>query len=88
MNPVEGRAPIGRKKPATPWGYPALERRSRKRNKRKLILTPRWLKKESKKSRKYYSIWPIHPNIRKWNNRKSRVTNQTVKSKGYKSKFM
>ncbi|TYG94643.1 hypothetical protein ES288_A11G204500v1 [Gossypium darwinii] len=28
-----GRAPIGRKKPATPWGYPALGRRSRKRNK-------------------------------------------------------
>nr|YP_009869909.1 ribosomal protein L2 [Cratoxylum cochinchinense]YP_009869930.1 ribosomal protein L2 [Cratoxylum cochinchinense]YP_010361221.1 ribosomal protein L2 [Cratoxylum sumatranum]YP_010361242.1 ribosomal protein L2 [Cratoxylum sumatranum]YP_010361304.1 ribosomal protein L2 [Cratoxylum pruniflorum]YP_010361324.1 ribosomal protein L2 [Cratoxylum pruniflorum]YP_010361386.1 ribosomal protein L2 [Cratoxylum maingayi]YP_010361407.1 ribosomal protein L2 [Cratoxylum maingayi]YP_010361552.1 ribosomal prot len=40
MNPVdhphgggEGKAPIGRKKPATPWGYPALGRRSRKRNK-------------------------------------------------------
>ncbi|XP_062114190.1 large ribosomal subunit protein uL2cz/uL2cy-like [Humulus lupulus] len=40
MNPVdhphgggEGRAPIGRKKPSTPWGYPALGRRSRKRNK-------------------------------------------------------
>ncbi|KAG6737468.1 hypothetical protein POTOM_058992 [Populus tomentosa] len=40
MNPVDhpygggkGRAPIGRKKPATPWGYPALGRRSRKRNK-------------------------------------------------------
>ncbi|XLT26302.1 hypothetical protein S245_057622 [Arachis hypogaea] len=40
MNPVdhphgggEGRAPIGRKKPATPWGYPALGRKSRKRNK-------------------------------------------------------
>nr|QFK69493.1 ribosomal protein L2 [Ixonanthes chinensis]QFK69519.1 ribosomal protein L2 [Ixonanthes chinensis] len=40
MNPVdhphgggEGRAPVGRKKPATPWGYPALGRRSRKRNK-------------------------------------------------------
>nr|QKY60644.1 ribosomal protein L2 [Strobilanthes bantonensis] len=40
MNPVdhphgggEGRAPIGRKKPTTPWGYPALGRRSRKRNK-------------------------------------------------------
>ncbi|RYR41188.1 hypothetical protein Ahy_A08g037580 [Arachis hypogaea] len=33
MNPVdhphgggEGRAPIGRKKPATPWGYPALSK--------------------------------------------------------------
>nr|AWI71480.1 ribosomal protein L2 [Dyera costulata] len=40
MNPVdhphgggEGRAPIGRKKPTTPWGYPALGRRSRKGNK-------------------------------------------------------
>nr|KJB10645.1 hypothetical protein B456_001G213100 [Gossypium raimondii] len=40
MNPVdnphgggERRAPIGRKKPATLWGYPALGRRSRKRNK-------------------------------------------------------
>nr|YP_010500014.1 ribosomal protein L2 [Yoania amagiensis]UWT59964.1 ribosomal protein L2 [Yoania amagiensis] len=40
MNPVdhphgggEGRAKIGRKKPATPWGYPALGRRSRKKNK-------------------------------------------------------
>ncbi|KAF4396255.1 hypothetical protein F8388_019801 [Cannabis sativa] len=29
----EGRAPIGRKKPLTPWGYRALGRRSRKRNK-------------------------------------------------------
>ena len=40
MNPVdhphgggEGRAPIGRKRPATPWGYPALGRRSIKRKK-------------------------------------------------------
>nr|AKT74002.1 ribosomal protein L2 [Corsia cf. boridiensis SPL470-2] len=40
MNPVdhphgggEGRAPIGRKKPTTPWGYPALGRRSRKSKK-------------------------------------------------------
>ena len=40
MNPVdhphgggEGRAPIGRKKPTTPWGYPALGRRTRKRKK-------------------------------------------------------
>nr|YP_010154108.1 ribosomal protein L2 [Corydalis davidii]QQW51941.1 ribosomal protein L2 [Corydalis davidii] len=40
MNPVdhphgggEGRAPIGRKHPTTPWGYPALGRRSRKQNK-------------------------------------------------------
>nr|YP_009973892.1 ribosomal protein L2 [Danaea sellowiana]QNH93742.1 ribosomal protein L2 [Danaea sellowiana] len=37
MNPVdhphgggEGRAPIGRKKPLTPWGYTALGKRSRK----------------------------------------------------------
>nr|YP_009747742.1 ribosomal protein L2 [Lecanorchis japonica]QII89422.1 ribosomal protein L2 [Lecanorchis japonica] len=40
MNPVdhphgggEGKVSIGRKKPMTPWGYPALGRRSRKRNK-------------------------------------------------------
>nr|YP_010474887.1 ribosomal protein L2 [Corydalis decumbens]UVH69174.1 ribosomal protein L2 [Corydalis decumbens] len=40
MNPVdhphgggEGRAPIGRKHPTTPWGYPALGRRSRKHKK-------------------------------------------------------
>nr|YP_010581444.1 ribosomal protein L2 [Triphyophyllum peltatum]UZT27849.1 ribosomal protein L2 [Triphyophyllum peltatum] len=40
MNPVdhphgggEGRTPIGKKNPTTPWGYPALGRRSRKRNK-------------------------------------------------------
>nr|YP_009175740.1 ribosomal protein L2 [Eutrema salsugineum]YP_009232421.1 ribosomal protein L2 [Eutrema halophilum]YP_009232508.1 ribosomal protein L2 [Eutrema botschantzevii]ALH16877.1 ribosomal protein L2 [Eutrema salsugineum]AMA21408.1 ribosomal protein L2 [Eutrema halophilum]AMA21495.1 ribosomal protein L2 [Eutrema botschantzevii] len=40
MNPVdhphgggEGRAPIGRKKPVTPWGYPALGRRTRKKKK-------------------------------------------------------
>ncbi|KAJ4738845.1 hypothetical protein LUZ62_005984 [Rhynchospora pubera] len=40
MNPVdhphgggEGKAPIGRKKPATPWGYPALGRKSSKRRK-------------------------------------------------------
>nr|YP_002456499.1 ribosomal protein L2 [Trifolium subterraneum]ACF20580.1 ribosomal protein L2 [Trifolium subterraneum] len=40
MNPVdhphgggEGKAPIGRKKPSTPWGYPALGRKTRKRNK-------------------------------------------------------
>nr|YP_009994351.1 ribosomal protein L2 [Cuscuta africana]QNP08492.1 ribosomal protein L2 [Cuscuta africana] len=47
MNPVdhphgggEGRAPIGRKKPTTPWGYPTLGRKTRKRNKYsdKLIL--------------------------------------------------
>nr|QNK04118.1 ribosomal protein L2 [Adenophora triphylla] len=28
-----GRAPIGKKKPITPWGYPALGRRTRKRKK-------------------------------------------------------
>nr|QSX43030.1 ribosomal protein L2 [Tribulus terrestris]QSX43039.1 ribosomal protein L2 [Tribulus terrestris] len=40
MNPVdhphgggEGRAPIGRKKPVTPWGYPTLGRKTRRRNK-------------------------------------------------------
>ncbi|KAM0049828.1 50S ribosomal protein L2-A [Helianthus debilis subsp. tardiflorus] len=40
MNPVdhphgggEGRALIGRKKPTTPCGYPALGKRSRKMNK-------------------------------------------------------
>nr|YP_009450127.1 ribosomal protein L2 [Burmannia oblonga]YP_009450130.1 ribosomal protein L2 [Burmannia oblonga]ANK36324.1 ribosomal protein L2 [Burmannia oblonga]ANK36327.1 ribosomal protein L2 [Burmannia oblonga] len=40
MNPVdhphgggEGKAPIGRKTPTTPWGYPALGRRSRKSKK-------------------------------------------------------
>nr|YP_009668019.1 ribosomal protein L2 [Jubula hutchinsiae]QCW58794.1 ribosomal protein L2 [Jubula hutchinsiae] len=40
MNPVdhphgggEGRVPIGRKKPLTPWGYSALGRRSRKNHK-------------------------------------------------------
>eukprot|EP01018_Ginkgo_biloba_P026795 Gb_37512 [translate_table: standard] len=39
MNPVdhphgggEGRTPIGRKKPATPWGYTALGGKSRKKN--------------------------------------------------------
>nr|YP_009441024.1 ribosomal protein L2 [Adenophora divaricata]ARO35001.1 ribosomal protein L2 [Adenophora divaricata] len=50
MNPVdhphgggEGRAPIGKKKPTTPWGYPALGRRTRKRKKysEKLILRRR-----------------------------------------------
>nr|YP_010194436.1 ribosomal protein L2 [Pallavicinia lyellii]QZZ24671.1 ribosomal protein L2 [Pallavicinia lyellii]QZZ24755.1 ribosomal protein L2 [Pallavicinia lyellii] len=40
MNPTdhphgggEGRVPIGRKKPLTPWGHPALGKRSRKNNK-------------------------------------------------------
>nr|YP_009948096.1 ribosomal protein L2 [Taxillus yadoriki]QOH97221.1 ribosomal protein L2 [Taxillus yadoriki] len=40
MNPVdhphgggEGRSPIGRKKPTTPWGYPTLGIKSRKKNK-------------------------------------------------------
>nr|YP_009730978.1 ribosomal protein L2 [Epirixanthes elongata]QBB73111.1 ribosomal protein L2 [Epirixanthes elongata] len=31
----EGRAPIGRKNPATPWGYPALGRSRRKSKKKK-----------------------------------------------------
>nr|YP_010881301.1 ribosomal protein L2 [Fossombronia foveolata]WIA67254.1 ribosomal protein L2 [Fossombronia foveolata] len=45
MNPVdhphgggEGRVPIGRKKPLTPWGHPALGTRSRKNNKYSDIL--------------------------------------------------
>nr|YP_009435886.1 ribosomal protein L2 [Monopsis flava]YP_009435911.1 ribosomal protein L2 [Monopsis flava]ATG25975.1 ribosomal protein L2 [Monopsis flava]ATG26002.1 ribosomal protein L2 [Monopsis flava] len=29
----EGKAPIGKKRPTTPWGYPALGRRTRKRKK-------------------------------------------------------
>ena len=40
MNPVdhphgggEGRQPIGRKNPVTPWGKPALGLKTRKRNK-------------------------------------------------------
>nr|AIS35827.1 ribosomal protein L2 [Epipogium roseum] len=40
MNPVdhphgggEGKAPIGRKKPVTPWGYSTLGKKSRKKNK-------------------------------------------------------
>lgn len=40
MNPVdhphgggEGKVPIGRKKPLTPWGHPALGKRSRRNNK-------------------------------------------------------
>nr|ASN78939.1 ribosomal protein L2 [Monotropa hypopitys var. americana] len=40
MNPVDhphgggtGKSPIGRKNPTTPWGYPTLGRRSRKKNK-------------------------------------------------------
>ncbi|CAI9277891.1 unnamed protein product [Lactuca saligna] len=40
MNPIdhphrggEGRAQIGRKQPTTPWGYPILRKRSKKRNK-------------------------------------------------------
>ena len=41
MNPVdhphgggEGRAPIGRSGPVTPWGKPALGKKTRKKNKR------------------------------------------------------
>lgn len=40
MNPVdhphgggEGRSPIGRKRPLTPWGYPALGKKTRKSDK-------------------------------------------------------
>jgi large subunit ribosomal protein L2 len=39
MNPIdhphgggEGRTPIGRKKPVTPWGYSVLGKKSQKRN--------------------------------------------------------
>nr|YP_010273734.1 50S ribosomal protein L2 [Dinetus racemosus]UKO32142.1 50S ribosomal protein L2 [Dinetus racemosus] len=54
MNPVdhphgggEGKAPIGRKKPTTPWGYPTLGRKTRKRKKysTKFILERRTWKK-------------------------------------------
>nr|WKT06612.1 ribosomal protein L2 [Klebsormidium dissectum]WKT07700.1 ribosomal protein L2 [Klebsormidium sp. SEV1-VF17pt] len=45
MNPVdhphgggEGRAPVGRKRPLTPWGLPALGRRTRDRHKQSNIL--------------------------------------------------
>ncbi|CAN6482999.1 unnamed protein product [Victoria cruziana] len=50
MNPVDhphgggkGRAPIGRKQPTTPWGYPTLGR-SRKRNKYSDIVILRYHK--------------------------------------------
>nr|YP_010760475.1 ribosomal protein L2 [Cuscuta nevadensis]WEY30418.1 ribosomal protein L2 [Cuscuta nevadensis] len=40
MNPIdhphgggEGRAPIGRKQPRTPWGYPTLGKKTRRKNK-------------------------------------------------------
>nr|YP_009863006.1 ribosomal protein L2 [Anthoceros punctatus]YP_009863096.1 ribosomal protein L2 [Anthoceros agrestis]QKD76461.1 ribosomal protein L2 [Anthoceros punctatus]QKD76551.1 ribosomal protein L2 [Anthoceros agrestis] len=48
MNPIdhpygggEGRAPIGRKKPLTPWGHPALGRKTRRNNKYSDILIVR-----------------------------------------------
>ncbi|MFS8005257.1 putative ribosomal protein L2 [Helianthus anomalus] len=57
MNPVdhphgggEGRAPIDRKKPTTPWGYPALGKRSRKRNKYSDNLILRLYKKKKEEA--------------------------------------
>lgn len=45
MNPVdhphgggEGRAPVGRKRPLTPWGFPTLGRRTRDRHKHSSVL--------------------------------------------------
>lgn len=58
MNPVdhphgggEGRAPIGRSGPVTPWGKPALGYKTRKRNKRSSALIVRRRRKSSKRGR-------------------------------------
>lgn len=58
MNPVdhphgggEGRAPIGRSGPVTPWGKPALGAKTRKRNKRSNALIVRRRRKSSKRGR-------------------------------------
>lgn len=58
MNPVdhphgggEGRAPIGRSGPVTPWGKPALGRKTRKRNKLSNSLIVRRRRKSSKRGR-------------------------------------
>ncbi len=58
MNPVdhphgggEGRAPIGRSGPVTPWGKPALGYKTRKRNKRSNDLIVRRRRKSSKRGR-------------------------------------
>ncbi|BAD80058.1 50S ribosomal protein L2 [Synechococcus elongatus PCC 6301] len=58
MNPVdhphgggEGRAPIGRSGPVTPWGKPALGRKTRKKNKQSDCLIQRRRRKSSKRGR-------------------------------------
>jgi large subunit ribosomal protein L2 len=58
MNPVdhphgggEGRAPIGRSGPMTPWGKPALGKKTRKKNKGSNALIVRRRRKSSKRSR-------------------------------------
>lgn len=58
MNPVdhphgggEGRAPIGRSGPVTPWGKPALGKKTRKKNKPSDRLVLRRRRKTSKRSR-------------------------------------
>ncbi len=58
MNPVdhphgggEGRAPIGRPAPVTPWGKPALGYKTRKRNKLSNALIVRRRRKSSKRGR-------------------------------------
>lgn len=58
MNPVdhphgggEGRAPIGRSGPVTPWGKPALGRKTRKKNKRSNDLIVRRRRRVSKRGR-------------------------------------
>lgn len=58
MNPVdhphgggEGRAPIGRSGPVTPWGKPALGKKTRKKNKRSDALIVRRRRRVSKRGR-------------------------------------
>ncbi|HBK63084.1 MAG TPA: 50S ribosomal protein L2, partial [Cyanobacteria bacterium UBA11159] len=58
MNPVdhphgggEGRAPIGRSGPVTPWGKPALGAKTRKRKKASNALIVRRRRKSSKRGR-------------------------------------
>jgi large subunit ribosomal protein L2 len=47
----EGRAPIGRSGPVTPWGKPALGLKTRKRNKPSNQYVLRKRRKTSKRSR-------------------------------------
>jgi large subunit ribosomal protein L2 len=58
MNPVdhphgggEGRAPIGRSGPVTPWGKPALGAKTRRKNKRSDDLIVRRRRKSSKRGK-------------------------------------